>query len=200
MSVTSINAAARNQPRPQWTVRELVEACLDGDQRAWSLLIRRYKSLICSFARRYGARGDDVSEVFQLVCAELFRALPRLRDHESVGAWITTVASHQAYRWKRRHARRIEHECGTPDETERAIHSEVGCALEHAERDRLVRDAIAKLAPRDQQVVEMLFYEDPPVPYEIAAARLGLASTSIGPIRGRCLRRLEQILKGVGVV
>jgi DNA-directed RNA polymerase specialized sigma24 family protein len=44
-------------------------------------------------------------------------------------------------------------------------------------------------------MVHLLFYEQPPVPYEQVAAELGLAVGSIGFIRGRCLQRLRRILE-----
>jgi hypothetical protein len=44
----------------------------------------------------------------------------------------------------------------------------------------------------------MLFYQQPPLPYNEVAQRLGLATGSIGFIRGRCLRQLEKILLDSG--
>jgi len=44
----------------------------------------------------------------------------------------------------------------------------------------------------------MLFFEQPPVPYNELAKRLGLATGSIGFIRGRCLDRLQKILAEMG--
>jgi hypothetical protein len=44
----------------------------------------------------------------------------------------------------------------------------------------------------------MLFFEQPPVPYNEVAQKLGLATGSIGFIRGRCLSRLQKILGELG--
>jgi DNA-directed RNA polymerase specialized sigma24 family protein len=41
----------------------------------------------------------------------------------------------------------------------------------------------------------MLFFEQPPLPYEEVAKRLGLATGSIGFIRSRCLHRLQKLLQ-----
>ncbi len=51
---------------------------------------------------------------------------------------------------------------------------------------------------RCRKLVEMLFYGQPPPPYAEVAARLGLATGSIGFIRGRCLKKLEAGLKAGG--
>ena len=41
-------------------------------------------------------------------------------------------------------------------------------------------------------------YEEPPVPYRDLARRLGLATGSIGFIRGRCLKNLQRALEKAG--
>jgi hypothetical protein len=47
-------------------------------------------------------------------------------------------------------------------------------------------------------MIEMLFFEHPPLPYNDVAKRLSLATGSIGFIRGRCLKRLKKILEEKG--
>ena len=47
-------------------------------------------------------------------------------------------------------------------------------------------------------MIRLLFYEEPPVPYRDLAERLGLATGSIGFIRGRCLKRLQRALEKAG--
>jgi DNA-directed RNA polymerase specialized sigma24 family protein len=44
----------------------------------------------------------------------------------------------------------------------------------------------------------MLFFEHPPRPYEEVASSLGLAVGSIGFIRGRCLKKLRDLLTEKG--
>jgi len=44
----------------------------------------------------------------------------------------------------------------------------------------------------------MLFFETPPRPYEEIAKELGIATGSIGFIRGRCLEKLKQQLENKG--
>ena len=178
----------------------LIRGCLCGDQRAWALLIGRYKNLIYSFPRRYGANAADAADVFQLVCAELFRALPNLRSHDSLRSWIMTVAAHQSYHWKRRQALRAQRECADPENAAVFVAAPSGAMqLEQSERDVAVRAAIAELPERCRALVTMLFFQDPPVPYQSVADRLGLATGSIGLTRSRCLKRLARILEEKGM-
>jgi len=191
-------AAVTPGPAPEQTDAMLIDACLSGDERAWALLIERYKKLIYSFPRRYGADPSDAADVFQLVCAELFVSLPRLRKHESLRSWITAVASHQAYHWKRHHVKLAVREGADPETSAEAVAVPCGSDLEQAEREQMVREAVAQLPPRCRELVRLLFYQDPPVPYETIAKRLGLATGSIGLTRARCLRRVQDAIAKSG--
>jgi DNA-directed RNA polymerase specialized sigma24 family protein len=62
----------------------------------------------------------------------------------------------------------------------------------------MVRDAISQLNPRCEQMVQMLFFENPPRPYQEVAAELDIATGSIGFIRGRCLQKLKKYLEKMG--
>ncbi len=187
-------ASARN-----WPDDRLIRACLDGDQAAWSALIDRYKRLIYSVPFKYRATPDEASDIFQAVCLELFTTLPRLRKVESVRSWLLTVAAHQCFHWRQRQKKRAERENSLEDEhgaADTPIAPEVHEALQ---REQSVRDAVRQLPPRCQEMVRLLFFEEPPVPYKEVAARLGLATGSIGFIRGRCLKRLQRALEGTGL-
>ena len=72
-------------------------------------------------------------------------------------------------------------------------------AIEELEREQMVLDALAELPPRCREMIRMLFYVEPAVPYREVAQRLGLATGSIGFIRGRCLQRLQKALQRMGL-
>jgi DNA-directed RNA polymerase specialized sigma24 family protein len=66
------------------------------------------------------------------------------------------------------------------------------------EREQILREALPKIAPRCRTLIQMLFFDNPAVPYEQVAASLGLARGSIGFIRMRCLRQLRRLLEEKG--
>jgi RNA polymerase sigma factor (sigma-70 family) len=65
------------------------------------------------------------------------------------------------------------------------------------EREQLLRTALRTLNPRCQRLVEMLFFEIPPRPYDEVAKSLTLATGSIGFIRARCLDKLRKKLEEI---
>lgn len=188
-------------PQAGWSDERLVRACLDGDDDAWAALIDRYRRLIYSVPIKYGASPEDASDIFQFVCLELFSHLSELRKTGALRGWIVTVAAHQSFHWKRKHQKRLAREQTNVDveglEIEPSVEIEIEIAGE-AEHDQMVRDATATLSPRCQEMIRLLFYTEPPLPYKEVARRLGLAVGSIGFIRGRCLQRLEQALHEMG--
>jgi DNA-directed RNA polymerase specialized sigma24 family protein len=70
--------------------------------------------------------------------------------------------------------------------------------LRELEQEQILREAMAGLKPRCRELLRMLFFETPAVPYAMAAKRLGLATGSIGFVRMRCLRGLRRHLEERG--
>lgn len=178
---------------------ELVAACLAGHDEAWSALIARYKRLIYSVPFRYGATPDDAADIFQAVCLELYAELGKLRKVDSLRSWLMTVTTHQSFHWKQRQRKRLTREGTELDEQIiEATTGTEGDPLVAIEQAQVLHQAIDLLSPRCQELVRLLFFSDPPMPYGKVAATLGLATGSIGFIRGRCLKRLQDELAKLG--
>ncbi|HLK66942.1 MAG TPA: sigma-70 family RNA polymerase sigma factor [Bryobacteraceae bacterium] len=181
-----------------WTNSRLVEECLRGNELAWHALVDRYKKLIYSIPMRYGATPQDAADIFQGVCIDLFNELPRLRNAEALQGWLIRVATHRCYHWKR------QQDPNASEWDEDHIGGLSGDApippdlLADLEREQILREAIASLPPRCRKMIDLLFFEHPPLPYNEVAQKLSLARGSIGFIRGRCLKRLKKILEEKG--
>jgi DNA-directed RNA polymerase specialized sigma24 family protein len=66
-----------------------------------------------------------------------------------------------------------------------------------AERDMTVQYALAVLPERCRRLL-LASVEEPPVPYQQLAGRLGMAVNSVGPTRSRCLEKLRQLIDDLG--
>jgi RNA polymerase sigma factor (sigma-70 family) len=188
----------RGGPDVTWSDERLVQACLDGNEEAWAALIAKYQNLIYSIPRKYGASPEDAADVFQSVCVELFNELPKLRQSAALRGWLATVTAHQAFHWKRKYRRRAEQDLGELDDRLETNEPLSPALLVEVEREQMVREAVARLSPRCQEIIKLLFYDQPPLAYRDLAKRLGLATGSIGFIRGRCLQHLQRALDKAG--
>jgi RNA polymerase sigma factor (sigma-70 family) len=192
-------ATPKNREREGWDDGKLVQACRDGDQEAWAVLVHRYRRLIFSIPMRYGAQPADAADIFQAVCLELYAELPKLRRVESLRSWLISVTTHQAFHWKQRVRRRTSRESTSADDEAEVVPAPIlPDVLEVTEREQTLRDAIDTLPPRCREMIRLLFFSDPPLPYAEVAKRLGLATGSIGFIRGRCLKKLQRALDDAG--
>ena len=186
------------RPVGTWSDARLIHACLGGDEQAWSALIAKYKNLIYSIPMKYGASPEDAADIFQSVCLELFSELPRLRKPAALRSWLITVTAHQSFHWKQKVRQRAEDEL-TDLEAEKLGMDPSADLIEQVEREQMLREAVTRLPARCQEMIRLLFYQQPPLCYREVAERLGLAIGSIGFIRGRCLNRLQRTLEGRGL-
>ena len=180
-----------------WTDEHLVRECCKGNEAAWSALIEKYKNLIFSIPIKFGLSRDDAADVFQVVCVELLAGLPKLREPKALPKWLMQTTYHQCLRWKKDRfnllddAQAAEELQANPEELPEEM-------FDQLQREQNVREALSALPARCNQMVAMLFFEDPPRPYEEVAEQLKLATGSIGFIRGRCLKKLRQLLEEKG--
>lgn len=182
-----------------WPDDRLVAECLRGDQQAWSALIDKYKNLIFSIPIKLGLY-DEAADIFQAVCLDLLTDLPRLREPRALPKWLMQTCYHKCLQFRRRAEKHVplaeedvetSPESGGPSPLPDAM-------LVELEKEQMVRDAISELTPRCERMVRMLFFETPARPYEEIAKELGIATGSIGFIRGRCLGKLKQQLENKG--
>ncbi len=180
-------APKRRVPNTSWSDEELVQECLQGNQEAWGTLVDKYRNLVYSVPVKYRMPPEDAADVFQAVWTDLFSELSRLRSPGALRSWLITVAGHKCYQWKRREILRNR---GSEADLESV--DPRGSFIDwrqEVEREQMLRDALGDLSPRCQEMVRLLFFEQPPRPYKEVAERLGLAEGSIGFIRGRCLTK-----------
>jgi RNA polymerase sigma factor (sigma-70 family) len=168
----------------------LVKAATDGDAEAWNKLVERYAPLVWSMCRTYRLTGSDAEDVGQSVWLRLVEQLPKIRVPAALPGWIATTTRRECLRVLKiaqrvEPAETIEERPDSLDEAR-----EVDAALLAHERNVALRAAFAQLSPRCQHMLSLLM-QDPPVPYGVIGARLGMPQGSVGPIRARCLERLR---------
>ena len=177
--------------------RVLVDGCLHGEPEAWSALVDKYKNLIFSIPIKQGFSADDAADIFQAVCLTLVSELPRLREPRALPAWLIQTTAHKCFRWRSEVHRYVD--LVGREETLSSETSEIPEALVVAlDREQMLRNSVAEL-PRDcRRMVELLFYQVPPLSYDDVAAALAIPKGSIGPTRMRCLEKLKRLLEKNG--
>jgi len=185
---------AASMPAPRATdrvVADLVARARNGDERAWAALVERYSPLIWSICRKHRLGDADAEDVGQSVWLHLVDRLAQVRDPAALPGWLATTTRRECARVLRSTQRTqatgyvLDAESLPDEQSEPAEHE-----LLLAERNAVLRAAVADLPSCCQQLIAMLT-ADPPVRYAEISDTLGIAIGSIGPTRARCLDRLR---------
>ena len=85
--------AAPERPHGRGPRRDLVAACLRGDQAAWEELVRSHAALVYAVIRRCGIGGAEADDLFQEVWAAAWDGLASVRHEPTLRGWLATVAT-----------------------------------------------------------------------------------------------------------
>ncbi|HCA57294.1 MAG TPA: hypothetical protein DEP46_04825 [Blastocatellia bacterium] len=177
----------------------LVLRCRKGEQAAWDELVERYQRLIFAIPRRAGLSEDEATDVFQEVFVTLVQKLDELEQPDRLRSWLVTTAKFKT--WAVVRGRKPEAEAGEGEE-----HSEMMAAIAddspaademliELEQQHLIRTAVAKLDERCRTIVSMIYLRSTAASYAEVAGEIGVGATSISPLRARCLKKLEKLLR-----
>jgi len=183
---------------------DLVRRCRDGQQAAWSTLVRRFQRLVYTVPRRAGLSDAQAADVFQATYSRLFENIQRIEDGSRVRAWLVTTARRETLRLLKEgsrvvglaSARQGDDDGGGEDPFAQIADTAPlpDALLDDLQQQHRVREALDRLDPRSRQLLELLFLEEEPLPYGEIAARLGIAEGSIGPTRARALEKLRRLM------
>lgn len=177
----------------------LIKNCRAGRADAWDTLVARYQRLVFAIPRRAGLGEDQAADIFQEVFLTLFERLDDLEHPEKVRSWLVTTAKFKT--WAAVRSTKGQYSPATAEEMELEMARIPDASpladelLEGLEEQHLVRTALDKLGDPCNTLLRMIFVTDPPSSYTDVAAVLGVGHTSIGPMRSRCLKKLESLLK-----
>ncbi|MDP9821558.1 RNA polymerase sigma factor [Nocardioides massiliensis] len=168
---------------------ELLARCRQRDAAAWSMLVTRYERLVWSVAIRNGVSPEDAADITQTTFVTLIDSLHRLRDDQQLASWLMTVARRQAWRIRNLDRRKVSVE--EVPEPAPATHDP------YAEWDSLtaLHDALAVLGGTCRELLHALYFDPAEPSYAEIAERFGRSIGGIGPLRGRCLQKLRDLLE-----
>jgi RNA polymerase sigma factor (sigma-70 family) len=171
-------------------LNEMVAAAAEGDQAAWSDLVARFRGRVIRVARAHGLDPYQADDVAQETWLRLYRNLANVRDPFSLGAWIETTARRESLRALV--GRRREELTGDDVGVDRPVLDD-GDDADFEERKAALARGLKKLNGRQRALMDSLLAEPAPS-YADVSLRVGIPIGSIGPTRGRCVKRLRQEL------
>lgn len=178
---------------------ELVRRALGGDERAFTLLMRRHKEGLYRFVRRYVGDADAAMEVVQESFVAAWRALRRFDGRRPFPIWLRAIALNKCRdRGRRQLVRRLafgDKDAESAEAQRQADPSPDGEAqlLEKQRRAALDR-ALARLPGKLKEPLLLTYFED--LSQQAAADLLGVSVKTIETRVYRARQRLAELIRG----
>ena len=169
----------------------LIAECLQGDTAAFGVLVRRYQDRLYHTVYHLVDNAEDAQDVVQEAFLNAYQALAGFKGDAQFSTWLHRIAVNTAISLKRKRRAMVRLDGGTAGEaaepSDPSEQSRPGHALERAEQQRRVRQALSRLSPEHRAVLVMKDMEGQK--YETMAEVLRVP---VGTIRSRLHRaRLE---------
>ena len=140
---------------------ELIEQCLQGNNRAFDVLVGRYQRQVYSFCYGMLGNADDASDASQDAFVKTYHALESFRRDAQFLTWMLRIASNVCIDLYRR---RTRHQSASLDDEAQGI-GEIPSSepmpddlLRRCEGDRLILDAVARLPEKHRSAVVMFYF------------------------------------------
>lgn len=170
----------------------LIAECLQGDTAAFGVLVRRYQERLYNTVYRMVGNAEDAYDVVQEAFLSAYQSLESFKGDSLFFTWLYRIAVNTAISLKRKQRAVVSIDAGRDgepgiDPLDPSEASRPGHAMEQAEQQRRIRQALARLSPEHRAVLVMKDMEGQK--YETMAEVLDVP---IGTIRSRLHRaRLE---------
>lgn len=182
-------------PASPFSDEHLAGRCLAGDERAWSVLVRRHSPVIFGIARRSVRRVDEAEDLVQEIFLKVSRMLDRYDRQSPFRPWLLQVARNHVIDHHRSHRREkaaTSELDAMPYEPASTAPSQAASLLQRQRQDA-VRGAVAQLPPKLREAVLLRDVEG--LEYEEIAAVTG---QPLGTVKSRINRGRLQLAEMLG--
>jgi RNA polymerase sigma-70 factor (ECF subfamily) len=172
--------------------QRLIAECLEGRTAAFGELVRRHQDRLFNTVFRLVGNAEDALDVVQEAFLHAYQSLAGFKGDSLFFTWIYRIAINTAISLKRKQRSIISIDAGAEqgggiDPLDSSEFSQPEHALEMAEEEKLLQDALNRLSPEHRTVLIMKDIEGQK--YEVMAEVL---EVPIGTIRSRLHRaRME---------
>ena len=173
----------------------LIERCLNGDQNAWSDIVRLYWRRVFNIAYKFVGRHDEAEDLTQDVFLKLFRSLNTFDRRANFSTWLISVSRNLCidhYRSVRREREAINPDVDVVLLPQPSRETSALSALEARDRVAFVRQALERLTPSLRTAVVLRDLQE--LSYQEIAAQLHLPE---GTVKSRINRGRAELARQI---
>ncbi len=174
---------------------ELIQRVLNGDDTAFSTLVKKYQKSVHALAWRKIGDFHIAEDITQETFLKAYQRLSTLKDPQSFASWLYVIATNRCNTWlSKKRLRTQSLESTSSAELEKATYSnyviaENEWATAEAQRE-VVKKLLAKLQESDRTVITLYYLGG--MTYEEISRFLGV---SVSAIKNRLYRARQQLKK-----
>ncbi len=174
---------------------ELIQRVLEGDDTAFSTLVRKYQKQVHALAWRKVEDFHIAEDITQETFLKAYQKLPELKEPHSFASWLYVIATNRCNSWLRKKRLGTQPlEDTNSAELEKATYSSYVIAekertVAEAQRE-VVKKLLAKLQESDRTVITLYYFGG--MTYEEISRFLGI---SVSAIKNRLYRAKQRLQK-----
>ncbi|MDF1548589.1 MAG: sigma-70 family RNA polymerase sigma factor [Bacteroidales bacterium] len=159
-------------------------------------LIRENRNLVFKICTMYTNSKDDMDDLFQEICIQLWKSYPSFKSDSKVSTWMYRVALNTAISWIRKEKKYQSN--GSFPNSEVLINDDFPFYLEAEKQEQIkwLYQAIESLSKFDKTLV-LLYLEE--VPYPEIAEILGITEVNVRVKMNRIRTKLKKVLSNESI-
>jgi len=169
--------------------QQLINKALDGSQKAWVKLVRRYESRVYNYCLRMSGSNSEAMDLMQEVFLAVYRNLPNFRGQSQFLTWLFRIAANKSTDWLRSRHRVPTH---SADEFSADLHESGESphqSMQAAQTNRYIMQSLGVLPQEQRIVVELKFFQH--FTFEEIAAQLGISTNTAKTRLYTALKKLK---------
>jgi RNA polymerase sigma factor (sigma-70 family) len=176
-------------------IKKLWKRIIKGDSSGWQELIKIYSDLTFSIAHRVGLSRPDAEDCVQHIWLTLYKRRHSIKDPVALPAWLIQSTHRHAVYMAKRLSRPIPSKATSLNQNVNILPDQQIIELE---KEAVIKYAMSRLDTRCQKLIYELFLSPDQKSYKQIARSLKIKPNTLGPLRSRCLKKLEKILNKIG--
>ncbi len=179
-----------SQPEDQ----HYIDAVINGDSKAFTVLIDRYKHMVFTLALKIVKSNEEAEEVAQDVFVKVYQVLQTFKGDSKFSTWIYKITYNRSLDYLKKQKRYLNTDSIDTD-TEYHLPSMENTlsALEANERKLIIKRAIDKLPEDDAMVITLHYLEE--LSLKEIAEIIGIEANTVKVRLFRSRKRLATILR-----
>ncbi|WP_205859088.1 RNA polymerase sigma factor [Pleionea sediminis] len=168
---------------------QLISKALDGSERAWVKLVRRYEKRVFNYCLRLTGSANDAMDLMQEVFLAVYRNLPSFQGNSQLLTWIFRIAANKSTDWLRSKHRVPTHEADPIDVNHKVDSKTPQLELQTEQSNNEIMRCLSELPDNQRIIVELKFFQH--FTFDEIAMQTGISPNTVKTRLYAALKKLK---------